>query len=129
MASGHHGTLYVGVTSDIVGRWLQHQTGELCGFTAKYGCKRLVYLEEMDSMDAALLREKRIKKWRRAWKIRLIEESNPFWEPIDSTTGGVSSETAIAANLRGGWTDADGQIVAGYNDAPRLTDVGSQAPD
>ena len=117
LASGHHGTLYIGVTSDLVTRWLEHQTGKLGGFTAKYGCKRLVYVEPCDSMAGAITREKPMKKWRRAWKIRLIEEINPHWKPIDPTTGLPSDEVSIAANLRGGYTDGDGQVVAGFDQA------------
>ena len=118
VASGHHGTLYIGVTSDVVTRWLQHQSGDLGGFAARYGCKRLVYLEPCDSMAAAIACEKQLKKWNRTWKIRLIEEANPHWKPIDPTTGLPSDDASIAANLRGGWTDASGQVVADFNQPP-----------
>jgi putative endonuclease len=73
------GTIYIGVTSNLVGRVYQHKLGAVEGFTKKYGVNRLVYFEVHDSIEAAILRENQMKKWRRAWKIRLIEERNPSW--------------------------------------------------
>ena len=73
------GTIYIGVTSNLVGRVYQHKLGAVEGFTKKYGVNRLVYFEVHDSIEAAILRENQMKKWRRAWKIRLIEERNPNW--------------------------------------------------
>jgi putative endonuclease len=77
LASKCNGTLYVGVTSDPVRRIWQHRNGEIDGFTKRYGIKLLVYLEVHASMSDAILREKRIKKWRRAWKLALIQRENP----------------------------------------------------
>jgi putative endonuclease len=75
-----YGTLYVGVTSDLIQRVFQHKNKELKGFTSKYGVDKLVYYEiHLDAYDA-FQREKRIKKWKRQWKINLIEENNPHWE-------------------------------------------------
>ena len=68
VASGFNGTLYTGVTSDLLQRIAQHRTGALGGFTAEHGCKRLVWLEPHGSMEEAILREKRVKRWRREWK-------------------------------------------------------------
>jgi putative endonuclease len=82
MASRRNGTLYIGVTSDLVARVWQHKTKAVPGFTAKYGCDRLVYFEALDSAEAAILREKRMKEWRRAWKIALIEQTNPEWRDL-----------------------------------------------
>ncbi|MBL29604.1 MAG: endonuclease [Rhodospirillaceae bacterium] len=82
LASQPNGTLYVGVTSDLPGRVWQHRNDLANGFTKRYGVHRLVYVEAHDTMEDAILREKRIKKWRRAWKIRLIEESNPEWRDL-----------------------------------------------
>jgi putative endonuclease len=79
MASRRHGTLYIGVTSDLVRRIDQHRRGLLPGFTRQYGVTRLVWNELHDTMDAAIAREKRLKGWRRAWKIILIEANNPEW--------------------------------------------------
>ena len=79
MASGPRGTLYVGVTSDLPLRVAQHKTGELGGFTKRYHVNRLVFAEEFGRIDDALLAEKRIKRWRRQWKIELIEKSSPNW--------------------------------------------------
>ncbi len=73
------GTLYIGVTSDLIGRVYQHKAGTVEGFTKKYGLDRLVYFEMFDGIEVAILREKQMKKWNRAWKIELIEEKNPYW--------------------------------------------------
>ena len=80
LASRRHGTIYIGVTSDLMTRMHQHRTGALPGFTADYGVHRLVHFEPFAEMYAAIAREKQLKAWRRAWKIALIEEHNPFWE-------------------------------------------------
>lgn len=79
-ASGRHGTIYIGVTSDLMARLYQHRTGAVPGFTARHGVKRLVHYEMAETMDAAIAREKQLKAWRRNWKIALIEQDNPFWE-------------------------------------------------
>jgi putative endonuclease len=79
LASGKHGTLYLGVTSDLIRRVYQHKNKLLGGFTARYGIARLVWFECYDDPTSAITREKEIKKWRRDWKIRLIEETNPDW--------------------------------------------------
>ena len=82
LASRRNGTLYVGVTSDPVRRMNQHRSGEIPGFTSKYRVHRLVLIESYESMYEAICREKRLKKWNRARKIRLIEESNPKWTDL-----------------------------------------------
>ena len=82
MASKHNGTLYIGVTSDIIKRVWQHKNGVTGGFTQKYCVHRLVYYELFDDMESAILREKQLKKWRRAWKIKLFEKSNRSWRDI-----------------------------------------------
>ena len=73
LASRRNGTLYTGVTSDLGRRMWQHKHGEILGFTEKYHVKLLVWYEHHDDVDSAILREKRIKEWKRAWKLRLIE--------------------------------------------------------
>ena len=78
-ASGKHGTLYLGVTNDLVRRIHEHKTKVVPGFTAQYGVTRLVWYEVYEDPINAITREKDIKKWRRDWKIRLIEEENPEW--------------------------------------------------
>lgn len=80
MASERHGTIYIGVTSDLMARVHQHREGLIAGFTKRYGVKRLVFYEMHDTMEAAIAREKRLKAWRRDWKVALIEKENPFWE-------------------------------------------------
>ena len=82
MASQRNGTLYIGVTNDLTRRVYEHKQGMVEGFTKKYGVHRLVYYESTNDVYAALKREKRLKKWERAWKIRLIEERNPDWEEL-----------------------------------------------
>ena len=79
LASRPHGTLYVGVTSDLSRRMESHRWGSVPGFTEKYHVKTLVYFELHEDMREAIQREKRIKKWNREWKINLIERSNPTW--------------------------------------------------
>jgi putative endonuclease len=79
LASGKHGTLYVGVTNDIVRRVYQHKTKVFRGFTSRYHVHQLVWFESYDDPLNAIVREKEIKKWRRDWKINLIEQSNPEW--------------------------------------------------
>jgi putative endonuclease len=79
LASKAYGTLYVGVTSDLLGRLMQHRTSVIPGFTERYGVHRLVRFEMCDSMEQAILREKQLKRWHRQWKINLIESENPHW--------------------------------------------------
>ena len=95
LASGRNGTLYIGVTSELFERVGVHRQGLIDGFTKKYGVHRLVYYEMHESMDAAILREKQLKKWNRAWKLRLIESMNPEWEDLfDEVGGGIRSGPA-----------------------------------
>jgi putative endonuclease len=82
MASRKNGTLYIGVTNDIARRAFEHREGLLSGFTKRYDVKLLVYVEAFDDIRAAIQREKNLKKWPRAWKIALIEESNPDWRDL-----------------------------------------------
>ena len=82
LASKRNGTLYVGVTSDLAGRTGQHRDALVDGFTKKYGVHKLVWFEEFADVHDAILREKRIKKWRRAWKLELIEKSNSDWNDL-----------------------------------------------
>jgi putative endonuclease len=82
LASKRNGTLYIGVTNDLVKRTWEHKQSMVEGFTQKYGVKTLVYYEVHESPETAITREKQIKKWERAWKIRLIEESNPHWDDL-----------------------------------------------
>ena len=82
LASTIGGTLYVGVTNNLVRRVYEHKMGLADGFTKKYRIHRLVYFEQFGDIEAAILREKRLKRWNRAWKIRLIEELNPNWDDL-----------------------------------------------
>src|SRR5579875_806841 len=82
LASQRNGTLYIGVTTDPARRLFEHRSHTLAGFTERYGVDRLVYVEFHDSIEEAILRETRLKKWRRAWKLALIERDNPQWRDL-----------------------------------------------
>jgi putative endonuclease len=82
LANRRNGTLYVGVTNDLAKRVWQHKEGLVDGFTKKYGVKLLVWYEHTESIEAAIVREKQIKKWNRAWKVELIEANNPDWKDL-----------------------------------------------
>ncbi len=82
LSSQRRGTLYVGATSNLQKRIYEHKNGLVQGFTKKYGVHRLVYYELAQDAETALTREKQIKKWNRAWKLRLIEEHNPEWADL-----------------------------------------------
>ena len=85
MASARNGTLYIGVTSDLVKRAWEHRNGVADGFTKKYGCKLLVWYEASDDLEGARWRELQMKKWKRLWKLRVIEEMNPEWHDLYPT--------------------------------------------
>lgn len=82
MASQRNGTLYIGVTSNLIKRAHEHREGLVEGFTARYGCKLLVWFEQHEAMHSALAREKQLKLFRRAWKLTLIEKDNPTWRDL-----------------------------------------------
>ena len=82
LASKRNGTLYIGVTSDLPRRISQHRNDLVAGFTRQYGVHRLVYYEAHGSMIAAITREKRLKSWKRGWKLKLIEKKNPAWRDL-----------------------------------------------
>ena len=82
LADKPYGTLYIGVTSNLAGRLEAHRSDAVEGFTKRYGVHTLVYFEVHSEMYEAIQREKRLKKWNRAWKIRLIEEMNPEWKDL-----------------------------------------------
>jgi putative endonuclease len=85
MASQKNGTLYIGVTSDVARRVYEHKQGLIEGFTQKYHVKTLVYCETHDDIRDAITREKQLKKWKREWKINLIEKQNPEWKDLYET--------------------------------------------
>ena len=82
LASGTGGTLYIGVTNDLVRRISEHRDGLVPGFTSRHNVTRLVYFEQFEDINEAIRREKQMKKWNRAWKVRLIEERNPGWHDL-----------------------------------------------
>jgi putative endonuclease len=87
LASKRNGTLYIGVTNDLARRTWEHREGMVRGFTKKHGVKLLVYYETFDSIDAAIHRETRLKKYKREWKLNLIEQRNPNWRDLSSDLG------------------------------------------
>jgi putative endonuclease len=82
MASQRNGTLYIGVTSNLLKRVWQHKHDVVPGFTSRYAVHMLVYYQQTEEIFSAIAREKQLKKWNRAWKIRLIEEMNPYWNDL-----------------------------------------------
>ena len=82
VASKKNGTLYIGVTGDLVKRTYEHKQNAVDGFTKKYNVHNLVYYETYRDIEDAILREKQMKKWNRKWKIRIIEESDPEWKDL-----------------------------------------------
>ena len=82
LASKRNGTIYIGITSNLIQRVWQHKEKFIVGFTKKYNVNKLVYFEADDDVEQAILREKRLKNWRRKWKVDLIEESNPDWKDL-----------------------------------------------
>ena len=82
LANNPNGTLYIGVTSNLVQRVWQHKNDLVEGFTKRYGVHRLVWYEAHENMESAIAREKMLKRWKRAWKIRLIQEANPKWSDL-----------------------------------------------
>ena len=103
LASGKHGTLYIGVTSDLLARIVQHRQGTIKGFTSRYGVVHLVWFELADTMEAAITREKQLKKWNRDWKLRLIEERNPGWVDLAIGFGldPIARPVRMVSRLRG----------------------------
>src|SRR5262245_31065757 len=103
LASSRNGTLYLGVTSALVARVWQHREHIVEGFSDRHGVTRLVWFELHDTMDSAIQREKRIKKWNRAWKLRLIDEVNPSWRALlpdinDQTPRATSMDSRLRGN-------------------------------
>ncbi|MEI2430056.1 GIY-YIG nuclease family protein [Lysobacter yananisis] len=94
LASSMRGTLYLGVTSDLIQRVWQHKSRQVPGFSCKYGTHLLVWYETHEAMDMAIVREKRIKSWKRAWKLELIESANPQWRDLYSAIIGASAAPA-----------------------------------
>jgi putative endonuclease len=108
LASGRCGTLYIGVTSNLLGRLHQHRAGLIKGFTSRYGVTHLVYFEMADTMDAAILREKQLKKWNRDWKLDLIEQTNPDWMDLAIGLGLPATVALMASRLCGNDGDVRG---------------------
>ncbi len=87
LASRRNGTIYTGVTSNLLARVAQHREGVAAGFARKHGIKLLVWFEVHENMESAILREKRIKKWERAWKLELLKAGNPDWRDLAEDFG------------------------------------------
>ncbi|NIA07696.1 MAG: GIY-YIG nuclease family protein [Actinobacteria bacterium] len=82
LASRQNGTLYIGITSDLIKRTYEHKNDLVAGFTNKYHVHQLVHYEQFNNAQVAIAREKQLKKWKRKWKLELIEESNPDWKDL-----------------------------------------------
>lgn len=91
MTNRPNGTLYTGVTSNIIQRTAKHKAQNIKGFTKKYNLDTLIWYELHDEMESAIIREKRIKEWKREWKIELIEKMNPSWKDLYSEITGTDS--------------------------------------
>ena len=87
LATNRNGTLYIGMTDDLVKRVWQHRNGLAAGFTDRYAVKTLVWFERHESRESAFARERRLKKWNRSWKLDLIEHNNPHWRDLWSEIG------------------------------------------
>ncbi len=103
LASSKCGTLYIGVTSNLIGRLQQHRAGLIKSFTSRYGVVHLVHFEMADTMEAAILREKQLKKWNRDWKLNLIERSNSDWTDLAVGLGlaPIAKDVIMDSRLRG----------------------------
>ena len=100
MTNAPHGTLYIGVTANLAGRITQHREGTGSTFCRKHGLVRLAYVEHHERIEDAIVREKAMKAWKRAWKLRLIRETNPHWEDLFERINGWAPACAGAtANL------------------------------
>ncbi len=94
LASKKHGTIYIGVTQNLLYRVKQHRNGNVEGFSSKYNVRQLVYFEEYPSIVEAISREKQLKNWHRQWKINLVDSKNPKWEDLYEKYVKVDSETS-----------------------------------
>ena len=100
LASGRNGTLYVGVTRNLISRVYQHKTGVVEGFSNRYGVHDLVWFESTPSIEAAIEREKQLKNWKREWKVALIEKTNPKWKDLYPVLLGEGGTDSTALSLR-----------------------------
>ena len=100
VSNKRNGTLYTGHSDDVFARAEQHRNKTFSGFSARYGCVHLVWYEEHDTREAAFTRERQIKKWNRAWKLALIERSNPHWIDIASAPQWPLPQRAEFSDLR-----------------------------
>ncbi len=97
LASQRNGTLYIGVTSDLIQRIWQHKEGLAEGFTKEYGVKTLVWYEQHETMESAIAKEKAMKKWLRKWKLKAIEQTNPDWCDLWPEITGAAPKTVVPA--------------------------------
>jgi putative endonuclease len=95
LASKKYGVLYIGVTNNLLRRVYEHKNKLTKGFTEKYFVGKLVYFEQTDSIEAAIVREKQMKRWKREWKIELIEKMNPEWNDLYYEYGGKDVDEAL----------------------------------
>ena len=98
LASKRNGTLYLGITSNLLKRVYEHKNNLIDGFTKKYNVHTLLYYETYNDIYDAIAREKRIKKWKRSWKIELIEKSNPKWEDLYYRLSGLKKQEEVSGS-------------------------------
>ena len=115
LASRRHGTLYIGVTNDLARRVWEHREGVGSKFAKKYGVHRLVYAEPYENIERAIQREKTMKEWPRAWKIRQIERDNPEWDDLYDKLNGFASGSLCVGDVSG-WVRAGDRWVPGLED-------------
>ena len=122
LASRKRGTIYIGCTSNLLQRLHQHREGLIPGFTRRYGIRRLVWFEIYETMVAAILREKQLKKWNRAWKLSLIEERNLYWDDLAVTMLGFDplDSSRLSSPRTRGFTDTEHQLDGLPSIDPRL---------
>lgn len=101
LASRRNGTIYTGVTSNLLQRVAQHREGLIGGFTKEHGIRRLVWFEPHETMESAIIREKRVKNWNRQWRIELIEKDNLFWRDLAEDMGFARLEPTGSPLSRG----------------------------
>ena len=119
LASRKNGTLYAGVTNDLIRRAQEHREGLVPGFTKKYAVTMLVYYEAHTDINEAIAREKRIKRWLRNWKIKLIEDQNPNWQDLWPKLSANTLCTGMAAVGMGPGDVIERQVLLGGDTAPR----------
>ena len=123
LASKRNGTLYVGVTSDLMKRLWEHKNDMVEGFTKRYGVHMLVWHEQHETMESAIAREKAIKEWKRKWKLELIEKENPGWKDLHNDLLGLDAPAGTGL-LKASGTTEEKRLDSGFHRSDGLKDQG-----